>query len=103
MYVIQYYGSGNFRLEYCSNYGRVTIGYTVLSDVIDLLKSGNIYMDAKFLSKPRMYDGSHYLYLLQLHSLWNFRRGSRYVTPALASIYELCTFARCLELAWKTY
>jgi hypothetical protein len=28
LYVIQYYGSGNFGLEYCSNYGRVTIGYT---------------------------------------------------------------------------
>jgi hypothetical protein len=26
--VIQYYGSGDFGLEYCSNHGRVTIGHT---------------------------------------------------------------------------
>ena len=28
LYVIQYYGSGDFRLEYCSIHGRDTIGHT---------------------------------------------------------------------------
>jgi len=31
LYGIQYYGSGDFRLEYCSIHGYDTIGYTALN------------------------------------------------------------------------